>query len=96
MWSLLLIACIVFQSSVAVFLVHRVKANNNFDKNLRALLLILAAHLSTKFLLLAVLRDMFLYAQVPTGFSFAYGPLLLIIARNSLLTPRAVTTTSFN
>jgi len=87
MWSMLLIACIVFQSSVAFFLLHRVAANNNFDKNLRALLLILAAHLSTKFLLLAVLKDMFLYAQVPTGFSFAYGPLLLIIARNSLGQP---------
>ena len=84
MWSILLIACIIFQSSVAIFLLNRVRRNNNFDKHLRALLLILAAHLSTKFLLLAVLKDTFLYAEVPTGFSFAYGPLLLLIARSAL------------
>jgi|GEM_PF-1226175 len=87
MWSILLIACIVFQSSVTFFLLNRVKANNDFDKNLRALLLILASHLSTKFLMLAILKDMFLYAEVPTGFSFAYGPLLLIMARYALGRP---------
>ena len=63
------------------------------DKHLRALLAILLLHLSTKFLLLAVLKDQFLYAQIPTGFSLAYGPLLLVIARSVLgrpMRPRAI------
>jgi AraC-like DNA-binding protein len=57
------------------------------------LLIILLVHLSTKFFLLAVLKDVFLYAAVPTGFGLAYGPLLLIIARgvlNKPLRPRAI------
>lgn len=86
MWSILVITCIIFQSSVAIFLLNRVRTDkdNDFDKYLKTLLRILVAHLTVKFLLLAVLKDMFLYAQVPSGFSFAYGPLLLIIARKSL------------
>lgn len=86
MWSILVITCIIFQSSVAIFLLNRMRTDrdNDFNKYLRTLLLILTAHLSVKFLLLAVLKDMFLYAEVPSGFSFAYGPLLLIIARKAL------------
>jgi AraC-like DNA-binding protein len=51
------------------------------------MLLILLVHLTVKFFLLAVLNDEFLYAQVPSGFSLAYGPLLLVIARSVLGRP---------
>jgi len=44
-------------------------------------------HLSVKFLLLAVLKDQFLYAQIPTGFTLAYGPLLLVITAASWAGP---------
>src|SRR6201999_1940266 len=87
MWSILIITCIIFQSAVAVFLLNGVRTGDDFDKHLRAMLIILLVHLSTKFLLLAILKDQFLYAQLPTGFSLAYGPLLLIIARSILGRP---------
>jgi AraC-like DNA-binding protein len=93
MWSLLVITCIIFQTAVAVFLLNGVRRDDDIDKHLRAMLIILLLHLSTKFFLLAVLQDVFLYAVVPTGFGLAYGPLLLVIARSVLgrpLGPRAV------
>lgn len=93
MWSLLVITCIIFQTAVAVFLLNGVRRDDDIDKHLRAMLIILLLHLSTKFFLLAVLQDVFLYAVIPTGFGLAYGPLLLVIARSVLdkpLRPRAV------
>ena len=93
MWSLLVITCIIFQTAVAVFLLNGVRRDDDIDKHLRAMLIILLLHLSTKFFLLAVLKDVFLYAVIPTGFGLAYGPLLLVIARSVLgrpLRPRAV------
>ena len=93
MWSLLVITCIIFQTAVAVFLLNGVRRDDDIDKHLRAMLIILLLHLSTKFFLLAVLKDVFLYTVIPTGFGLAYGPLLLVIARSVLgrpLGPRAV------
>jgi AraC-like DNA-binding protein len=93
MWSLLVITCIIFQTAVAVFLLNGVRRDEDIDKHLRVMLIILLVHLSTKFFLLAVLKDVFLYAAIPTGFGLAYGPLLLIIARSALnkpLQPRAI------
>jgi AraC-like DNA-binding protein len=93
MWSLLVITCIIFQTAVAVFLLNGVRRDDDIDKHLRAMLIILLLHLSAKFFLLAVLKDVFLYAALPTGFGLAYGPLLLIIARgvlNKPLRPRAI------
>jgi AraC-like DNA-binding protein len=92
MWSLLVITCIIFQTAVAVFLLNGVRRDDDIDKHLRAMLILLL-HLSAKFFLLAVLKDVFLYAALPTGFGLAYGPLLLIIARgvlNKPLRPRAI------
>jgi AraC-like DNA-binding protein len=87
MLSLLVITCIIFQTAVAMFLLNGVRMDDAFEKHLRALLIILLVHLSTKFLLLAVLKDPFLYAQIPTGFGLAYGPLLLIITRSAMGRP---------
>jgi AraC-like DNA-binding protein len=87
MLSLLVITCIIFQTAVAMFLLNGVRVEDVFEKHLRALLLILLVHLSTKFLLLAVLKDPFLYAQIPTGFGLAYGPLLLVITRSAMGRP---------
>ncbi len=87
MWSLLVITCIIFQTAVAVFLLNGVRRDDDIDKHLRALLIILLLHLSTKFFLLAVLKDVFLYSVIPTGFGLAYGPLLLVIARGVLNRP---------
>ena len=87
MWSLLVIACIIFQSAVAIFLLNGVRNDDDISKHLRAMLIILLVHLSSKFLLLAVLKNLFLYTHLPTGFSLAYGPLLLVIARSILGRP---------
>jgi AraC-like DNA-binding protein len=87
MWSLLVIAGVLFQTAAAIFLLNAVRIEDNVDKNLRALLLFLLFHLSTKFLLLAVLGDVFLYTQIPTGFGLAYGPLLLITVLSFLGRP---------
>ena len=89
----MVITCIIFQTAVAVFLLNGVRRDDDIDKHLRAMLIILLLHLSTKFFLLAVLKDVFLYTVIPTGFGLAYGPLLLVIARSVLgrpLGPRAV------
>ncbi|HEV2479286.1 MAG TPA: helix-turn-helix domain-containing protein [Puia sp.] len=93
MWSLLIITSIITQSAVAIFLLNGVRTNDDIHRHLRAMLIILVVHLSTKFLLLAVLKNLFLYVHVPTGFSLAYGPLLLVIARSTLgrpLRPRSI------
>ena len=87
MWSLLVITSIISQSAVAIFLLDGVRTDDDIDKHLRAMLIILLVHLSTKFLLLAVLKNLFLYTHLPTGFSLAYGPLLLVIARSILGRP---------
>jgi AraC-like DNA-binding protein len=87
MLSLLVITCIIFQTAVAMFLLNGVRTDDVFEKHLRTLLVILLVHLSTKFLLLAVLKDPFLYAQIPTGFGLAYGPLLLVITRSAMGRP---------
>jgi AraC-like DNA-binding protein len=87
MWSLLVITCIIFQTAVAVFLLNGVRRDDDIDKHLRAMLIILLLHLSTKFFLLAVLKNVFLYSVIPTGFGLAYGPLLLVIARGVLNRP---------
>jgi AraC-like DNA-binding protein len=87
MLSLLVITCIISQTAVAMFLLNGVRVDDVFEKHLRALLLILLVHLSTKFLLLAVIKDPFLYAQIPTGFGLAYGPLLLVITRSAMGRP---------
>lgn len=84
MWSLLIITTIIVQSALAIFLLNGVRANDDIHRHLRVMLVILPVHLSTKFLLLAVLQNLFLYTHVPTGFSFADGPLLLVIARSTL------------
>jgi AraC-like DNA-binding protein len=93
MWSLLVIACIIFQSAVAIFLLNGVRNDDDISKHLRAMLIILLVHLSSKFLLLAVLKNLFLYTHLPTGFSLAYGPLLLVISRSILgrpMRPRSI------
>ncbi|HET6253940.1 MAG TPA: helix-turn-helix domain-containing protein [Puia sp.] len=82
MWSLLVITCVLFQTAVAIFLLNAVRVEDDVDKSLRALLLILLVHLSVKFLLLGVLGDIFMYTQIPTGFGLAYGPLLLVTVRS--------------
>lgn len=87
MWSLLIITTIITQSAVAIFLLNGVRTSDDIHRHLRVMLAILLVHLSTKFLLLAVLKNLFLYTHVPTGFSLAYGPLLLVIAYSTLGRP---------
>jgi AraC-like DNA-binding protein len=87
MWSLLITTCVLFQTAVAIFLLNTVRVEDDVDKSLRVLLLMLLVHLSVKFLLLGVLGDVFMYTQIPTGFGLAYGPLLLVTVRSWLGQP---------
>lgn len=87
MWSFLVITCVLFQTVVAIYLLKAVRVEDDVDKGLWALLLILLIHLSVKFLLLGVLGDVFMYTQIPTGFGLAYGPLLLVTSRSWLGRP---------
>jgi AraC-like DNA-binding protein len=87
MASLLVITCLLFQTAVAVYLLNIDRVEDDMDKNLRKLLIILLFHLTTKFLLLTVLHNKFLYTQIPTGFGLAYGPLLLVMARSFVQRP---------
>src|SRR5579863_2107131 len=87
MWNLLVTTCVLFQTAVALYLLNAVRVEDDVDKSLRVLLLMLLVHLSVKFLLLGVLGDVFMYTQIPTGFGLAYGPLLLVTVRSWLGQP---------
>jgi AraC-like DNA-binding protein len=87
MWSVLVITCLLFQTTVAVYLVNIARSKDDLDRNLRTFLVLLLVHLATKLLLLAVFQDFFLYTEIPTGFGLAYGPLLWVTAKSYLGKP---------
>ncbi|WP_415160364.1 helix-turn-helix domain-containing protein [Parafilimonas sp.] len=51
---------------------------DDFDKNIFIMVMIVLLHLSTKFFVLVILQNNFLYNQIATGFGLSYGPMLLI------------------
>ncbi len=87
MISIIVITCIICQTAVAIYLLNIKKLENDFDKSIIALLIILLSHLVTKFFLLVVLKNSFLYNKVASGFGFAYGPFLYIITRSFMQKP---------
>jgi AraC-like DNA-binding protein len=78
MISTIVIASIVFQTAVSLYLLNSKKLRDDFEKYINVLLIILFFHLATKFFLLAVLKNPFLYNRIVTGFGLAYGPILYL------------------
>jgi AraC-like DNA-binding protein len=78
MISTIVIASIVFQTAVSLYLLNSRKLHDDFEKNINFLLIILFFHLGTKFFLLGVLKNLFLYNKIVTGFGLAYGPILYL------------------
>jgi AraC-like DNA-binding protein len=74
----------MFQSTLAIYLLSTTKKTAAFEIQIRKLLLVLLIHLSTKFLLLHFISNTFFFAKTATGFTFFYGPFLLIMANQIL------------
>jgi len=87
MASIIILSCIVVQTAIALYLFNTLKLKDDFEKLLNAILIILIFHLGSKFYILIVLRDSFLYNNSVTGFSFSYGPLLFLAARSLIQRP---------
>lgn len=87
MVSTIVIASIVFQTAISLYLLNSRKLTDDFEKYINILLLILFFHLTTKFFLLAVLKNPFLYNKIVTGFGLAYGPILYLATRAFLQRP---------
>jgi AraC-like DNA-binding protein len=84
-----IIFCLIFQSALAIYLLGTTKEAEAFDIQIRKLLVVLLIHLSTKFLLLHFIGNAFPFAKTATGFTFFYGPFLLIITNQILQKPFA-------
>ena len=81
MFSMVVMTCLLFQTAVAIYLLHIRRMGEDFDRNLLKFLWVLLAHLCTKgCFLLALPLDAFA-GRVVTGFGLSYGPLLWICAR---------------
>src|SRR5215467_9445730 len=78
----IILSCIIVQAVVALYLFNTMKLKDDFEKQLNAILIILIFHLCTKFFVLTVLKNSFLYNNNATGFGFAYGPLLFILSQS--------------
>ncbi len=76
--SIILLSCINLQACVAIYLFNLLRPKDRFEKTLNAFLILLLAHLGVKLSLLVVWKSAFLYNNSPSGFSFAYGPLLYL------------------
>ena len=82
MISTIVLSCIIVQITVALYLFNCLQLKDDFEKKLNAILIVLVFHLGTKFFILTVLKNTFLYHNNATGFGLAYGPLLYIMARS--------------
>jgi AraC-like DNA-binding protein len=81
MISIIILSCIIAQIVIAIYLFNILKLKNDFERTLNAILVILLFHLGTKFFILVVLKNTFLYENNASGFGLSYGPLLYIAAR---------------
>lgn len=82
-----IIACVICQTAIAVYLLTVSKVESDFEKNLYKLLLVLLGHLCTKFFFIAVLHNLIIYERVMSGFGLSYGPLLFILTMAYLQKP---------
>jgi AraC-like DNA-binding protein len=80
MLSVIVLICIIVQTAISIYLLNVSGVKDDFDKNIYKLLFILLCHLSTKFFILAVLKNEFLYGKIASGFGLCYGPLLYVTA----------------
>ncbi|MGC4037628.1 MAG: AraC family transcriptional regulator [Chitinophagaceae bacterium] len=81
MISSIILSCIIAQTLIAIYLVSILKLKTDFEKTLNAILVILFFHLGTKFFILVILKNKFLYENNASGFGLSYGPLLYIATR---------------
>lgn len=87
MLNITIITCVLVQTFIAIYLLRISKVENDFERCLHKLLLILMGHLCTKFFLLAILHRVDMYSKITSGFGLSYGPLLLAATMAFLNTP---------
>lgn len=87
MLTLFAITCLIFQTTIAIYLLHTSLLVDDFEKNLQKLMIILLIHLCIKYFLLAIMHDSTIYANLATGFSLLYGAFLYIITRTFIGKP---------
>lgn len=78
MMSIILLSGTNLLTCVAIYLFNLLRPNDRFEKALNAFLTLLLFHLGIKLSLLVVWKSAFLYNNSPSGFGFAYGPLLYL------------------
>jgi len=87
MLTIIVITCVIFQTAVAAYLLNINKVEDDFEKNMQKLLFVLLGHLCTKFFLVAVIHNEFMYGKLATGFGLSYGPMLLVTTMAFLKRP---------
>lgn len=87
MLNVTIITCVLFQTSIAIYLLRVSRLESDFERCLEKLLFILLGHLCTKFFLLAILQNVEMYSKITSGFGLSYGPLLLVATMAYLQKP---------
>ncbi len=73
-----LISIIVFQAIFSFILLASQRNKDTFEKLISLFMFFISLHLSTKLTFLVFLKNNPVYYNVPTSFSFAYGPILYL------------------
>ena len=87
MFTFAITFCLIFQSAVAIYLLKETRKSESFNWHLRNFLLLLLAHITTKFFLLFVITSSYPYGTIATGFSLFYAPYFFIITNGILNQP---------
>ncbi|KAI9449143.1 helix-turn-helix domain-containing protein [Russula earlei] len=87
MLTIIVITCVIFQTAVAAYLLNINKVEDDFEKNMQKLLFVLLVHLCTKFFLIAIIHNAFIYGKLASGFGLSYGPMLLVTTMAFLKKP---------
>lgn len=77
-----LISIIVFQAIFSFILLASQRNKDTFEKLISLYMFFISLHLSTKLTFLVFLENHPIYYNVPTSFSFAYGPILYLATKS--------------
>ncbi|MEN7551094.1 helix-turn-helix domain-containing protein [Rapidithrix thailandica] len=77
----ILVSVASFQAFVSFLLLTTHKSKSTFDRILVYFLMLMMAHLGTKFFVLVILQNEYIFHHLVTGFGFAYGPFAFLATK---------------
>lgn len=77
----IILSIAVFQSVISFLMLITNKGKDTFERTMAMMLLLLTAHFTTKFVILILLDNEFVFNNLATSFGFAYGPFTFLAAR---------------